>query len=483
MSADSIGAWQRVPRNWGPWAVLAIVLVQAVRIFTTFETGADLEFPAVERPTFSPRPPAAYRLAEPGDTLDRIALYASSASAVLAGLGWFLSRRAGLGDGFWPVGLALAVGFGYDGATPWPTFDGWHGLNWRALADPNAPPGLRWLLGLGAAGLLIWSVGWALKVRDRWGSLLRSGRRLGTLALFTFAIAGMTYRTIGWPDVEPIGYWPRVAGALGAIAFGLVLLKALPIQTAASMVKTSTRRRIESAGLAGAGVLATAVLIAGGLGLVRYHRPIARLRTIVPGRIYLSGMPTKRGLEIAQDRHQFKTIINVFNEDGPQRSPLLSEELEFAREHGITYVGNPSDPLQADAFLDETLRIAQDPDAWPILVHCHGSMDRSPAWMGIYRFVVEGRPLSEVFREIEGHRGLRPKASVTLLYNRVLEPRAPEHYRDDPTARLLNRLAAGTVDPFDATVREALQAAEIARDEPNAGRRPNSDTPNPGRLR
>ncbi len=54
----------------------------------------------------------------------------------------------------------------------------------------------------------------------------------------------------------------------------------------------------------------------------------------------------------------------------------------------------------------QTLALAQDPSAWPILVHCHGCMDRSPAWMGIYRFVVQGRPLLEVMQEIERHRGL-----------------------------------------------------------------------------
>jgi hypothetical protein len=52
-------------------------------------------------------------------------------------------------------------------------------------------------------------------------------------------------------------------------------------------------------------------------------------------------------------------------------------------------------------------------------------------------------------QEIERHRGYRPKASVTLLYNRVLEPRAPRRYASDPTAALLRRCAAGTHDPFD----------------------------------
>jgi hypothetical protein len=50
--------------------------------------------------------------------------------------------------------------------------------------------------------------------------------------------------------------------------------------------------------------------------------------------------------------------------------------------------------------------------------------------------------------EIERHRGYRPKASVTLLYNRVLSPRAPERYAADPTASLLRTCAEGTRDPY-----------------------------------
>src|SRR3954466_780205 len=80
-------------------------------------------------------------------------------------------------------------------------------------------------------------------------------------------------------------------------------------------------------------------------------------------------------------------------------------------------------------------------------------MDRSPAWMGIYRFVVQGRPLVEILQEIERHRGYRPKASVILLYNRVLRPRAPEHYDNDPTTALLRRCAAWTRDPHEDQLR------------------------------
>ncbi len=169
---------------------------------------------------------------------------------------------------------------------------------------------------------------------------------------------------------------------------------------------------------------------------------------MVPGKIYISAMPGPRGLEIEQDRLHFRTIINLFDEASTQASPYHQDEIRFVREHGLRYLGSPSDGMESDRFLAETLALAQDPDAWPILVHCHGCMDRSPAWMGIYRFVVEGKPLAEIFREIERHRGSRPKAVVTLQYNRKLPKLAPDRFAADPTAQLLTRNLAGTRDPF-----------------------------------
>ncbi len=72
--------------------------------------------------------------------------------------------------------------------------------------------------------------------------------------------------------------------------------------------------------------------------------------------------------------------------------------------------------------------------------------------MGIYQFAVKGRPLLEVMQEIERHRGYRPKASVILLYNRVLPRCAGEQrYQADPTASVLRKCAEGTDDPKVAT--------------------------------
>jgi hypothetical protein len=137
---------------------------------------------------------------------------------------------------------------------------------------------------------------------------------------------------------------------------------------------------------------------------------------------------------------------------------LLPQEERFVREHGLRYIRATATDTDSDEFLDRTLAAARDPSAWPILLHCHGCMDRSPGWMGVYRFVEQGVPLDAILKEIEAHRGYRPKASITLLFNRVLEPRAPERYRNDPTARRLIECAHGVkLVPYHALLSRAAR--------------------------
>jgi Tyrosine phosphatase family len=433
---DARAPLRRMLLVFWPWLVLALCLIPAVWHVVDFEEDVDPEFPNVVRPTFSVVPPSAYRLAEPGDTLDRIMIYMSAASVVVAGLGYF--RRRG---GMWPAALAVALAGLWYSATPGPTVDGWYGLGWRTITDPRAPLGVRSAL---LAGALVLSgvVGMTfvrsrLQLRELWDHARTRRTRGLWIAAGAFALA----RQLEIPGVEPEGYWPRWAMIWGMLAFNLAM-----VIEAASRLRS--KRPLFFALPACA--LVWLALVVSAVAVTWYHRPLARLKVVEPGRIYISAMPTSRGLDVAYRRHRFKTIINLFPEDTPLRSRLLPDELQFVREHGIHYVGSPSDPSEAasTAFLDETLALACDPSAWPILVHCHGCMDRSPAWMGIYHFVVKGRPLGEVMREIERHRGYRPKASVILLYNRVLPARAGARYWSDPTAALLRQCAAGTLDPI-----------------------------------
>ena len=177
--------------------------------------------------------------------------------------------------------------------------------------------------------------------------------RAGTMGLWVAAAVLATLRQLEIPGVEPVGYWPRWAMIWAMVAFDLGLVIEM-----ASLLKTRLSKALTLPAVAAAWL----VLVIGAIDLTWYHRPLARFREIEPGRIYMSAMPTERGLEVEQGRIPFRTIINLFPEETAQGSPLVPAEMKFAREHGIRYLGSPSDPSDAasSAFLDETLALAQD---------------------------------------------------------------------------------------------------------------------------
>lgn len=428
-------------RSWGgwPWAVLFVAMLPAVWHVYDFESDRDGEYPMVDRQTYSPYPPAAYRLAEPGDTLDRAALYLAAGAISVSMLGLLASRRSGRKSAGWISSLSFSAFAYWYSAAPGPSPTGWYTLGPRAILDQRTPLAVWFTL----AGLLVVLVGtavgawWTSRARRLEGSL-RAG---GVPALLAVSALMVLFRVVGWPDLEPAGYWPRWGFVWGLLAFLMALLKVLP---AWSMARSGRLAGV----LGGAGV--TVVLIVAGLAVVDFHRPIRRFKEVVPGRVYISAMPDGKGLEIAHKRHQFKTIINLFAEDTPQRSPLWPQELAFVKKTGVRYLRASADPSDGDAFLEETLAVARDPEAWPVLVHCHGCMDRTPAWLGIYRFVFEGKSLSEVFQEIERHRGYRPKASVTLLYNHALPRLAAERFAADPVSAQLKMNAHSAPDPYES---------------------------------
>ncbi len=397
-------------RFW-PWLLLALLTLPAFWYVVDYENDIDPELPSVVRPTFSRYPPPAYRFAEACDTIDHVAVYVSSAALVLAAWGWLRNRRERL----WVAAVALSAAGFWHAATPGPLADGWYGLGWRTIFDLRAPASNRLTLAALAVGVAA-TVVLTLYTRP-WRSAWNAARGRGILGLLFAAAILLVMRQIGRLDWEPLGFWPRWFYVWALFAWAFALVRVVP-----AAPPGWSRRAI-----LGAMVMISLCLDVTGRGLFWYQRPLARLREVVPGRIYISAMPTYRGLQLAQKRYHFRTIINLYPEYTPEQSPHWPDELHFARERGITYVGNTSsDGGGGEAFVAQTIELARDPKSWPVLVHCHASMDRSPAWMGIYRFVVERWPLADALREIERHRGLRPKAAVTVLYTHILPLLAPE---------------------------------------------------------
>lgn len=430
-----------IVRTAWPWLVVAGLATLAVfLLFSNIKEEVDTEFPHVDRFAFSAYSPAVYRLAEPGDTLDRVGLYLSALGIVVAGRGGWLTRSP-----LWVAALGMLVGMAWIASTPWPTFDGWPGWNPREALNPQAPPVQRAAVALAAAALL------AFLVRPLVTSPAALGACLGrSPALATVVAACLLFRVLEWPAIEPVGYWPRWGWIAGLILLDVELVRRRPRPDR----RASWPKRLLGVGLR---LGAVAALITLGLAAIQFHRPLNRLKVIEPGKLYISAMPTYEGLERAQRRHGFRTIINLFSETGPQRSPLIGEELRFIRERGLTYIERPAGLNMGAAgdleFLQATLDLARDPAAQPVLVHCHGCMDRTPAWTGLYRFVDQGWSLAEVMTEIERHRGMLPKGSVYHLYNWVLPRLAPERYAADPSAERLRAATARSADPYQPRAR------------------------------
>ncbi len=427
---------------------MALAVIPAAWFVLDYEHEVDPEFPRVARQTYNAFPPAAYRLAEAGDTIDCVAVYVTSAALVLAAWGCVRDPRGRLRY----AALALSLGAFWHASTPGPLLNGWHGLGWRTIFDPAVPVAQRATLA-GFALALAAIVVVAARPWRLW-ALVPEARRRGVLGLLAVAAVLVVVRQLPWIDREPFGYWPRWVFVWAMLAWAFAMLRLAP--------RAEPGRR---------GVLVACLLIASSLGLdfvgrgiFWYQRPIVRLREIIPGRLYLSGMPTYRGLQIAQERYHFKTILNLFPEFTPAGSPHWPDEQRFARENGIFCYNQPPEDPTGVRCIPETLDLADDPANWPVLVHCHASMDRSPAWVGMYRFAKQGWPLADVIREIEQHRGSRPKSSVTLLYNRMLPRLAPERAAEDPTALLLRENAEGTADPLEQMIARQAAAADAPTD-------------------
>ncbi|WP_337177025.1 protein tyrosine phosphatase [Paludisphaera sp.] len=419
-------------RGLWPWIFLALSALPAAWYVLAYESAVDPEFPRVERRTYNTYPPAAYRLAEAGDTIDCVAVYVSSAALMLAAWGCLRDPRRGLR---WAALALSAVAF-WHAATPGPLSNGWHGLGWRTMFDSAVPAPQR--LALAACALTALAV--VILGARPWNvrALLADAKARGVLGLIAVAAVLVVVRQLPMIDREPFGYWPRWVYVWGMLAWAFAMLRLAPRAEGG-------RRKAIIAAL----IVASVGLDFVGRGIFWYQRPIGRLREIIPGQLYLCAMPTYAGLQLAQPRYGFKTIINLFPEFTDARSPHWPDEQRFARENGIAlHTQSPDDPIGIRS-IPETLEIANDPANWPVLVHCHASMDRSPAWVGMYRFAYQGWPLDDVIREIEQHRGSRPKSSVTLLYNRMLPRLAAERAAADPTLREFREFAAGTPDPLE----------------------------------
>ncbi len=124
-------------------------------------------------------------------------------------------------------------------------------------------------------------------------------------------------------------------------------------------------------------------------------RTLYNFGSVESGRIYRSAQPSPLFLRWLLARHEIRALVNL-------RGRTPGFESAFAARHGLRlYTLNLSasrPPTHED--VERFLRILQDPDNYPLAVHCRNGVDRTGYMIGSYRMAVQGWDADRTTREM-----------------------------------------------------------------------------------
>lgn len=176
-----------------------------------------------------------------------------------------------------------------------------------------------------------------------------------------------------------------------------------------------------------------------------------RLRVVTEGKVYRSGCMTADGFRDAIRRYGIRTVLNLQEEasDPDLRDSYFStssvRESQVCREMGVRYeflsvdLVHPKDfATQKPATIERFLKLMDDPNIYPVLIHCRAGLHRTGCVLALYRMEYEGWSKEEALRELKAH-GFGEAASTAaneyiVQYVLRYEPRTKEvnHAVSDP---------------------------------------------------
>jgi protein tyrosine/serine phosphatase len=139
-----------------------------------------------------------------------------------------------------------------------------------------------------------------------------------------------------------------------------------------------------------------------------------RLREVEPGRVYRSGHMTAEGFEDAVKRLNLRTIINL-QDEYPDPDVVRTffdrstvKEKAMCERLGIRYVHIAPDlypPALAKDHrpkaIDQFLAVMDDPNTYPVLIHCRAGLHRTGVMTAVYRMEYQGWDTRRAFLEVK----------------------------------------------------------------------------------
>ena len=142
-----------------------------------------------------------------------------------------------------------------------------------------------------------------------------------------------------------------------------------------------------------------------------------RLRVVTPQLFYRCGQLTADGFREAIQKYKIRTVINLQDENPDpqlpksyyQPHPSLPESL-LCDQNGARYILlifdlPPRDKaaIEHPKVIDDFLKICDDPQSYPILLHCKAGLHRTGLLTAIYRIEYEHWSKADAIRELRAN--------------------------------------------------------------------------------
>jgi protein tyrosine phosphatase (PTP) superfamily phosphohydrolase (DUF442 family) len=136
-------------------------------------------------------------------------------------------------------------------------------------------------------------------------------------------------------------------------------------------------------------ILIAGVIVAGGLYVNDVHLQY-RFRVIEDGRFYKSGAMPPDTLERFVRKYGIRTVIDLRNPGTgddlcPEEWRDIDVQTETLKRLGVTHVLVPSNQVPSIETQEQFFRIMDNPDVYPVLVHCHHGTGRAVLFSALYR--------------------------------------------------------------------------------------------------
>jgi tyrosine-protein phosphatase SIW14 len=139
-----------------------------------------------------------------------------------------------------------------------------------------------------------------------------------------------------------------------------------------------------------------------------------RLREVDRGKFYRCGQLTADGFTDAVSRFHIRTVLNVQDEypdpdlDACFFSADTVKESVLCKQLGVRYVYLPPDLIPRHDILEHRpeaiekfLALMDDPDSYPVLIHCHAGLHRTGVLTAVYRMEYDGWSTEDAIRELK----------------------------------------------------------------------------------